>query len=92
MICPQVSLRSVNSSRSAYACVFFSPMFFQRYSCKNAPEMHLNKSGIRLAYKLVIKVHPSSSISILNHVLTFLTLLISIHYLLLVTIKEIIIN
>ncbi|XP_061458340.1 cell cycle checkpoint control protein RAD9B isoform X2 [Rhineura floridana] len=48
-------LRSVNSSRSAYACVFFSSMFFQRYSCRNTPELGLNKTHIQLVYKLVIK-------------------------------------
>ncbi|XP_066466077.1 cell cycle checkpoint control protein RAD9B [Tiliqua scincoides] len=50
-----LSLRSVNASRSAYACVFFSSMFFQRYSCRNAPEIYPNKNGIHFAYKLVIK-------------------------------------
>ncbi|XP_054851858.1 cell cycle checkpoint control protein RAD9B [Eublepharis macularius] len=48
-------LRSVNSSRSAYACVFFSSMFFQHYSCRNAPELCLNENSVRLKCKLTIK-------------------------------------
>ncbi|XP_063000382.1 cell cycle checkpoint control protein RAD9B [Elgaria multicarinata webbii] len=50
-----LSLRSVNSSRSAYACVFFSSMFFQHYSCKNTTELDLNKNHIQPTCKLVIK-------------------------------------
>ncbi|XP_033015127.1 cell cycle checkpoint control protein RAD9B isoform X2 [Lacerta agilis] len=50
-----LSLRSVNSSQSAYACIFFSSMFFQHYSCRNMPELGLNKNQTHLAYKLVIK-------------------------------------
>uniref|UniRef100_A0A8D0BQ06 Cell cycle checkpoint control protein RAD9A n=1 Tax=Salvator merianae TaxID=96440 RepID=A0A8D0BQ06_SALMN len=38
-----LSLRAVNSSRSAYACIFFSSKFFQRYSCQNTPEVGLKK-------------------------------------------------
>nr|XP_028597105.1 cell cycle checkpoint control protein RAD9B isoform X4 [Podarcis muralis] len=50
-----LSLRSVNSSQSAYACVFFSSIFFHHYSCRNTPELGLNKNHTHLAYKLVIK-------------------------------------
>ncbi|XP_015273127.1 PREDICTED: cell cycle checkpoint control protein RAD9B [Gekko japonicus] len=48
-------LRSVNSSRSAYACVFFSSMFFQHYSWRNSTEQCLNENSIRLRCKLTIK-------------------------------------
>ncbi|XP_060106221.1 cell cycle checkpoint control protein RAD9B [Heteronotia binoei] len=48
-------LRSVNSSRSAYACVFFSSKFFQHYSWRNSTEQRLNENSIRLKYKLTIK-------------------------------------
>uniref|UniRef100_A0A8D2Q6P1 Uncharacterized protein n=1 Tax=Varanus komodoensis TaxID=61221 RepID=A0A8D2Q6P1_VARKO len=50
-----LSLRSVNSPRSAYACIIFSSMFFQHYSCKNTPELGLNKNHIRPTCKLAIK-------------------------------------
>ncbi|XP_042297819.1 cell cycle checkpoint control protein RAD9B [Sceloporus undulatus] len=50
-----LSLRAVNSSRSAYACVFFSSIFFQHYSCRNTPERNQHKNHIRLRCKLVIK-------------------------------------
>nr|XP_056715740.1 cell cycle checkpoint control protein RAD9B [Euleptes europaea] len=48
-------LRSVNSSRSAYACIFFSSMFFQHYSWRNSPELCLNENSVRLKCKLTIK-------------------------------------
>ncbi|KAM6423382.1 cell cycle checkpoint control protein RAD9B isoform 3-T3 [Liasis olivaceus] len=48
-------LRTVNSSRSAYACVFFSSMFFQNYSYRNATELSLNGNTVQLACKLIIK-------------------------------------
>ncbi|XP_060642001.2 cell cycle checkpoint control protein RAD9B isoform X2 [Anolis sagrei] len=50
-----LSLRSVNSSRSAYACIFFSSMFFQHYSWRNTSETDLYKKHIPLRCKLVIK-------------------------------------
>ncbi|XP_063171915.1 cell cycle checkpoint control protein RAD9B [Candoia aspera] len=48
-------LRTVNNSRSAYACVFFSSMFFKNYSYKNATELSLNGDTVQLACKLIIK-------------------------------------
>ncbi|KAH0625614.1 hypothetical protein JD844_015201, partial [Phrynosoma platyrhinos] len=55
-----LSLRSVNSSRSAYACIFFSSMFFQHYSCRNTPELDQYKNHIQFRCKLVIKVSLAS--------------------------------
>uniref|UniRef100_A0A8C5S1J2 Cell cycle checkpoint control protein RAD9A n=1 Tax=Laticauda laticaudata TaxID=8630 RepID=A0A8C5S1J2_LATLA len=46
-------LKTVNSSRSAYACVFFSSTFFQNYSYGN--EQSLNRDTVQLACKLIIK-------------------------------------
>ncbi|XP_034284705.1 cell cycle checkpoint control protein RAD9B [Pantherophis guttatus] len=48
-------LRTVNSSRSAYACVFFSSTFFQNYSYGNATERSLNGDTVQFACKLIIK-------------------------------------
>ncbi|XP_070619369.1 cell cycle checkpoint control protein RAD9B [Erythrolamprus reginae] len=48
-------LRTVNSSRSAYACVFFSSMFFQSYSYGNAAEQSLNGDTVQFTCKLIIK-------------------------------------
>ncbi|ETE64315.1 Cell cycle checkpoint control protein RAD9B, partial [Ophiophagus hannah] len=50
---PQLFLRTVNSSRSAYACVFFSSTFFQNYAYGN--ERSLNGDTVQLACKLIIK-------------------------------------
>ncbi|KAL7986639.1 hypothetical protein Chor_012922 [Crotalus horridus] len=52
---PQLFLRTVNNSRSAYACVFFSSAFFQNYSYGNASELSLNGNTVQLACKLIIK-------------------------------------
>ncbi|NXT55488.1 RAD9B protein, partial [Pluvianellus socialis] len=50
-----LALRSVNSSRSAYACVFFSSMFFQRY-CRTAVSQPCQKEKqLPLPCKLKIK-------------------------------------
>ncbi|XP_026580434.1 cell cycle checkpoint control protein RAD9B-like, partial [Pseudonaja textilis] len=46
-------LKTVNSSRSAYACVFFSSTFFQNYSYGN--ERSPNGDIVQLACKLIIK-------------------------------------
>ncbi|XP_053135715.1 cell cycle checkpoint control protein RAD9B isoform X2 [Hemicordylus capensis] len=40
---------------SAYACIFFSSMFFQHYSCRNVPELCRNKNYVQQMCKLVIK-------------------------------------
>ncbi|XP_020658319.3 cell cycle checkpoint control protein RAD9B isoform X1 [Pogona vitticeps] len=50
-----LSLRSVNSSRSAYACIFFSSTFFQHYSCTNTAEQSRNKTNIQPRCQLAIK-------------------------------------
>ncbi|XP_050780343.1 cell cycle checkpoint control protein RAD9B [Gopherus flavomarginatus] len=50
-----LALRSVNSSRSAYACVFFSSMFFQHYCWTAEPELCQKKRQLPLTCKLVTK-------------------------------------
>ncbi|XP_044845711.1 cell cycle checkpoint control protein RAD9B isoform X4 [Mauremys mutica] len=50
-----LALRSVNSSRSAYACVFFSSMFFQHYCWTAEPELCQKKRQLPLTCKLVMK-------------------------------------
>uniref|UniRef100_A0A8C2YHE0 Cell cycle checkpoint control protein RAD9A n=1 Tax=Coturnix japonica TaxID=93934 RepID=A0A8C2YHE0_COTJA len=50
-----LALRSVNSSRSAYAYVFFSSMFFQHYCCTAAPLPCQKEKQLSLACKLIIK-------------------------------------
>ncbi|XP_074915939.1 cell cycle checkpoint control protein RAD9B [Chelonoidis abingdonii] len=50
-----LALRSVNSSRSAYACVFFSSMFFQHYCWTAEPELCQTKRQLPLTCKLVMK-------------------------------------
>ncbi|NWU15261.1 RAD9B protein, partial [Cephalopterus ornatus] len=50
-----LALRSVNSSRSAYAYVFFSSMFFQHYCWTATPDPCLKEKQLSLPCKLVIK-------------------------------------
>ncbi|NXJ15411.1 RAD9B protein, partial [Odontophorus gujanensis] len=50
-----LALRSVNSSRSAYAYVFFSSMFFQHYCCTAPPGPRQKEKQLSLACKLIIK-------------------------------------
>ncbi|NXA03961.1 RAD9B protein, partial [Sapayoa aenigma] len=50
-----LALRSVNSSRSAYAYVFFSSMFFQHYCCTAVSEPCGKEKQLPLPCKLVIK-------------------------------------
>uniref|UniRef100_A0A8C9FSX0 Secreted protein n=1 Tax=Pavo cristatus TaxID=9049 RepID=A0A8C9FSX0_PAVCR len=50
-----LALRSVNSSRSAYAYVFFSSVFFQHYCCTAAPRPCQKDKQLSLACKLIIK-------------------------------------
>uniref|UniRef100_A0A674JK78 Cell cycle checkpoint control protein RAD9A n=1 Tax=Terrapene triunguis TaxID=2587831 RepID=A0A674JK78_9SAUR len=50
-----LALRSVNSSRSAYACVFFSSMFFQHYCWTAEPELCQKKRQSPLTCKLIMK-------------------------------------
>ncbi|NXG98649.1 RAD9B protein, partial [Loxia leucoptera] len=50
-----LALRSVNSSRSAYACVFFSSMFFQHYCCTAVSQPCQKEKQLSLPCKLIIK-------------------------------------
>ncbi|XP_072207039.1 cell cycle checkpoint control protein RAD9B [Excalfactoria chinensis] len=50
-----LALRSVNSSRSAYAYVFFSSMFFQHYCCTAVSLPCQKEKQLSLACKLIIK-------------------------------------
>ncbi|NWX52157.1 RAD9B protein, partial [Steatornis caripensis] len=50
-----LALRSVNSSRSAYAYVFFSSMFFQHYRWTAASQPHQKEKQLSLPCKLIIK-------------------------------------
>ncbi|NWS85612.1 RAD9B protein, partial [Toxostoma redivivum] len=52
-----LALRSVNSSRSAYACVFFSSMFFQHYCWTAVSQPCQKEKQLSLPCKLIIKVH-----------------------------------
>ncbi|NWU93458.1 RAD9B protein, partial [Upupa epops] len=50
-----LALRSVNSSRSAYACVFFSSVFFQHYCGTAASQPCQKEKQLSLPCKLIIK-------------------------------------
>ncbi|XP_010284353.1 PREDICTED: cell cycle checkpoint control protein RAD9B, partial [Phaethon lepturus] len=50
-----LALRSVNSSRSAYAYVFFSSMFFQHYCWTAMSQPHQKEKQLSLPCKLIIK-------------------------------------
>ncbi|XP_065707716.1 cell cycle checkpoint control protein RAD9B isoform X1 [Patagioenas fasciata] len=50
-----LALRSVNSSRSAYACVFFSSMFFQHYCWAAVSQPCQKEKQFSLPCKLIIK-------------------------------------
>ncbi|NXU61488.1 RAD9B protein, partial [Horornis vulcanius] len=50
-----LALRSVNSSRSAYACVFFSSMFFQHYCWTAVSQPCQQEQQLSLPCKLIIK-------------------------------------
>ncbi|XP_057277279.1 cell cycle checkpoint control protein RAD9B isoform X3 [Pezoporus wallicus] len=50
-----LALRSVNSSRSAYAYVFFSSMFFQHYCWAAVPQPHQKEKQLSPPCKLIIK-------------------------------------
>ncbi|XP_057277277.1 cell cycle checkpoint control protein RAD9B isoform X2 [Pezoporus wallicus] len=51
----KLALRSVNSSRSAYAYVFFSSMFFQHYCWAAVPQPHQKEKQLSPPCKLIIK-------------------------------------
>ncbi|KFV56181.1 Cell cycle checkpoint control protein RAD9B, partial [Tyto alba] len=50
-----LALRSVNSSRSAYACVFFSSVFFQHYCWTAVSQPCQKEKQLSLPCKLIIK-------------------------------------
>ncbi|XP_061200519.1 cell cycle checkpoint control protein RAD9B isoform X2 [Neopsephotus bourkii] len=50
-----LALRSVNSSRSAYAYVFFSSTFFQHYCWAAVPQPHQKEKQLSPPCKLIIK-------------------------------------
>ncbi|XP_010157776.1 PREDICTED: cell cycle checkpoint control protein RAD9B-like, partial [Eurypyga helias] len=50
-----LALRSVNSSRSAYACVFFSSMFFQHYCWTAVSQPRQKEKQLSRPCKLIIK-------------------------------------
>ncbi|KAM6403795.1 cell cycle checkpoint control protein RAD9B [Rhynochetos jubatus] len=50
-----LALRSVNSSRSAYACVFFSSMFFQHYCWTVVSQPCQKEKRLSLPCKLIVK-------------------------------------
>ncbi|XP_042343557.1 LOW QUALITY PROTEIN: cell cycle checkpoint control protein RAD9B [Plectropomus leopardus] len=49
-----LALRSVNSSHSAYACFFFSPLFFQQYSLGSVSEQGSETIKCKLVMKSVL--------------------------------------
>lgn len=51
----QLSLRTVNSSRSAYACFLFAPLFFQLYQAATPGQDPLR-------CKILMKVSPPSAV------------------------------
>ncbi|XP_077015943.1 cell cycle checkpoint control protein RAD9B isoform X2 [Tamandua tetradactyla] len=50
-----LSLRSVNSCRSAYGCILFSPLFFQHYRWSTSVDMNDNNTTLNLNCKLGMK-------------------------------------
>ncbi|XP_037367079.1 cell cycle checkpoint control protein RAD9B isoform X1 [Talpa occidentalis] len=50
-----LALRSVNSCRSAYGCILFSPVFFQHYQWSTSAEMNDNDKVSNLNCKLGMK-------------------------------------
>ncbi|NXD65220.1 RAD9B protein, partial [Eolophus roseicapillus] len=50
-----LALRAVNSSRSAYAYVFFSSMFFQHYCWAAGPQPHQKEEQLSPPCKLIVK-------------------------------------
>ncbi|XP_040145416.1 cell cycle checkpoint control protein RAD9B [Ictidomys tridecemlineatus] len=50
-----LALRSMNSSRSAYGCVLFSPVFFQHYQWSTSMKMNDNDRALNLNCKLGMK-------------------------------------
>lgn len=48
-LCPQLSLRAVNSSRSAFASFLFAPLFFQLYEPGSAgPDTELFRCKVHM--------------------------------------------
>ncbi|KAK2505701.1 hypothetical protein MC885_020677, partial [Smutsia gigantea] len=50
-----LALRSVNSCRSAYGCVLFSPGFFQYYQCSTSLKKNDKETKSNLNCKLEMK-------------------------------------
>ncbi|XP_053445546.1 cell cycle checkpoint control protein RAD9B [Nycticebus coucang] len=50
-----LALRSVNSSRSAYGCILFSPVFFQHYQWSASMKINDNDTTLNLNCKLGMK-------------------------------------
>ncbi|XP_023441677.1 cell cycle checkpoint control protein RAD9B isoform X3 [Dasypus novemcinctus] len=50
-----LSLRSVNSCRSAYGCILFSPLFFQHYHWSTSVAVNNNNTTLNLNCKLGMK-------------------------------------
>ena len=59
----QLALRTVSSSRSAYACFLFAPSFFQHYDDGSA-ELDTQDSEDSLRCKIAMKVGEKCLISI----------------------------
>lgn len=51
----QLALRTVNSSRSAYACFIFVPTFFTKYDGPSNPQKSADDSDV-LKCKITMKV------------------------------------
>lgn len=67
----QLTLRAVNSSRSAFACFLMSPLFFQRYQAPSDQAFRC-----KMPIKVTDKVLPFSQIWHINFLLYFACFLV----------------